>query len=306
MNRSTRPSRPGLTGSSRQSLLLARAGGIVLEASPSSTTAIDLRWTDGDVKEDGFKIERSTDGVSFSQIATVGSGVLSYNDTGLTESVEYYYRVREYLGADDYPYSNIASTWTVPATPTGLTATAISSTQINLAWTDVSTGNTAQSIQRRSPAGSGSYSFIASVGATATSYSDTGLTVATQYEYQVAATNPATQSAWSTAANATTTGGGPPSASWTLDFSTGEPWANGTNYVFSSTASTSRTFVNSSGYVAPCVANLVQQSQAFDNAYWTKTRLNTTGTPAWVDVGVSPDGTTTADKMIEERQRETA
>ena len=293
MNRATRPSRPGLTGSSRQSLLLARAGGIVLEASPSSTTAIDLRWTDGEVKEDGFKIERSTDGVSFTEIATVGSGVLSYNDTGLTESVEYWYRVREYLGSDNFPYSNIASTWTVPATPTGLTATAISSTQINLAWTDVSTGNTAQSIQRRSPAGSGSYSFIASVGATANSYSDTGLTLATQYEYQVAATNPATQSAWSTAANATTTGGGPPSASWTLDFSSGEPWANGTNYVFSSTASTSRTFVNSSGYVAPCVANRWTNSEVI--ASWPTVTISNCNTAA--NSTAAPDGTTTADTV---------
>ena len=197
-------SRPGLTGSSRQSLLLGRAGGIVLEAVPDTTTSTSLRWTDGDLKEDGFKIERSTDGVTFTQITTVGSGVFQYNDTGLTESTEYYYRVREYLGSDDGPYSNVAATWTVPSTPTSLTATATSSSQIDLAWTDVSTGNTGYVIERRSPAGSGTYVQVGTAGATATSYSDTLLTAATQYEYRVAASNPAGLSAYSNAANATT------------------------------------------------------------------------------------------------------
>jgi hypothetical protein len=197
-------SRPGLTGSSRQSLLLGRAGGIVLEAVPDTTTSTSLRWTDGDLKEDGFKIERSTDGVTFTQITTVGSGVFQYNDTGLTESTEYYYRVREYLGSDDGPYSNVAATWTVPSTPTSLTATATSSSQINLAWTDVSTGNTGYVIERRSPAGSGTYVQVGTAGATATSYSDTLLTASTQYEYRVAASNPAGISAYSNAANATT------------------------------------------------------------------------------------------------------
>ena len=197
-------SRPGLTGSSRQSLLLGRAGGIVLEAVPDTTTSTSLRWTDGDLKEDGFKIERSTDGVTFTQITTVGSGVFQYNDTGLTESTEYYYRVREYLGSDDGPYSNVAATWTVPSTPTSLTATATSSSQIDLAWTDVSTGNTGYVIERRSPAGSGTYVQVGTAGATATSYSDTLLTAATQYEYRVAASNPAGLSAYSNADDATT------------------------------------------------------------------------------------------------------
>jgi flagellin-like hook-associated protein FlgL len=45
--------------------------------------------------------------------------------------------------------------------------------------------------------------------------------------------------------------------------------------------------------------NLLLRSEEFDNAYWTKVRLNTTGTPPWVNVAVAPDGTTTAEKMIE-------
>jgi hypothetical protein len=44
--------------------------------------------------------------------------------------------------------------------------------------------------------------------------------------------------------------------------------------------------------------NLLTYSEQFDNAAWTKTGLNTTGTPSWVNVAVAPDGTTTSDKLI--------
>jgi hypothetical protein len=50
--------------------------------------------------------------------------------------------------------------------------------------------------------------------------------------------------------------------------------------------------------IEPSATNLLQRSEEFDNAYWTKTRLNTTGTPPWINVAVAPDGTTTAEKLI--------
>lgn len=46
--------------------------------------------------------------------------------------------------------------------------------------------------------------------------------------------------------------------------------------------------------------NLFLYSEDFSNAYWGKSRLNTTGTPAYVDVETAPDGTLTGDKMIED------
>jgi hypothetical protein len=54
----------------------------------------------------------------------------------------------------------------------------------------------------------------------------------------------------------------------------------------------------------PCIlvegqeTNYLTHSQELDDAVWTKTRLNTSGTPAWVNVGTSPDGTQTAEKLI--------
>jgi len=43
--------------------------------------------------------------------------------------------------------------------------------------------------------------------------------------------------------------------------------------------------------------NLILQSQTFGTT-WTATQLNTTGTPAYLNVATAPDGTTTADKII--------
>jgi hypothetical protein len=51
--------------------------------------------------------------------------------------------------------------------------------------------------------------------------------------------------------------------------------------------------------VEPGATNLLTYSQAFDDASWIKTRLNTTGTPAWVNVGaVTPNNTVTSEKII--------
>jgi hypothetical protein len=48
-----------------------------------------------------------------------------------------------------------------------------------------------------------------------------------------------------------------------------------------------------------CGYNLATFSQDIANAAWTKTNLNITGIPPFSDVAVAPDGTTTADKMID-------
>ena len=50
--------------------------------------------------------------------------------------------------------------------------------------------------------------------------------------------------------------------------------------------------------VEPAATNLLLRSEEFDNASWTKTNLNTTATPPWVNVAVAPNGTTTAEKII--------
>jgi titin len=184
-----------------------------LTATATSSTQINLSWTDV-ANETGFKIERKTGaGGTYSQIGTVGTGVVSYNDTGLTANTNYYYRVRATNAGGDSPYSNEANATTLntsPAAPSGLTATAISTTQINLSWTDNSSNETGFKIERKTGSG-GTYAEIGTVGANITAYSNTGLTEGTNYFYRVRATNTIGDSAYSNEAN-TTTFTNPPNA----------------------------------------------------------------------------------------------
>ncbi|MCD6049166.1 MAG: metallophosphoesterase, partial [Verrucomicrobia bacterium] len=80
-----------------------------LTATPASATQINLAWNDNSGNETGFKIERKTGATgSWSQIATVGAGVETYPNTGLSAAATYYYRVRANNGSNNSAYSNEA------------------------------------------------------------------------------------------------------------------------------------------------------------------------------------------------------
>ncbi|MCI0339069.1 MAG: Ig-like domain-containing protein [Acidobacteria bacterium] len=87
-----------------------------LTAAASSSSQIDLSWTDNSPNENIFRIERSTNGTSFAQIGSVGAGVTTYSDTGLTANTIYYYRVRANNSAGNSAYTNTASA-TTPQSP---------------------------------------------------------------------------------------------------------------------------------------------------------------------------------------------
>src|SRR5207245_2666065 len=107
---------------------------------------------------------------------------------------------------------------TQPAAPTSLTATTASSTQINPTWTDNSNNEDGFRIERCQGAGCANFAEIATVAANVVSYSDTGLTAATTYQYRVRAYNTGGNSAYSNTATATTsaTATPPPPAPYSL------------------------------------------------------------------------------------------
>ena len=181
-----------------------------LTATAVSSTQINLAWTDNASNETGFAIERSPDGTTFAPLATVSANVTTYQNTGLTASTTYHYRVRATNGVGPSAWSNVANaqtTGTAPAAPASLTATAVSSTQINLAWTDNASNETGFAIER-SPDGT-TFTPLATVSANVTTYQNTGLTASTTYHYRVRATNGVGPSGWSNVANAQTTGTAP-------------------------------------------------------------------------------------------------
>lgn len=181
----------------------------------------------------------------------------------------------------------------------GLTATAVSSSQINLAWNADATafpnGATYYDIER-SVDGLGSWASIATVSIPTTTYSDTGLPASTTRYYRVTAYNKFGGGLASASANATTQAGSL-SPSWSLDFSSGTPSG------YTLTRASSGTYVDSSGYIASQASgtsgnsaarlthnssgtrlgllveesrtNLLQRSSEFFNAYWNNAN-NTT------------------------------
>src|SRR5207244_18155 len=80
-----------------------------LSASALSSSQINLTWQDNSGNETGFRIERAgSSSGPWSQIATVGAGVKSYANAGLSGGTTYYYRVRAYNSRGSSSYSNTA------------------------------------------------------------------------------------------------------------------------------------------------------------------------------------------------------
>lgn len=80
-----------------------------LRATSTVARRIDLSWTDNSTNESGFRIERSINGYSFSQIATVGANVNTFADVNRRSGRTYTYRVRAYNATAKSAYSNTAS-----------------------------------------------------------------------------------------------------------------------------------------------------------------------------------------------------
>ena len=178
-----------------------------LTATAVSGTQINLAWTDNATNEVGYRLERCS-GVgcsNFLEIATVGAGVTTYQNTGLIAGTSYGYRVRAYTAAATSDYSNPASATPplAPAAPSGLTATPVSGTEIDLAWTDNATNEDGFKIDRCQVVGCTSFLEIATLGANVTTYQNIGLTVGTSYTYRVRAYNVGGSSGPSNAVSAT-------------------------------------------------------------------------------------------------------
>ncbi len=71
-----------------------RYKGVIVEE--KAQEKLTLHWSDNSDNEDGFQIERSTDGVSFALIATVARNVTTFTDTIEGRSTDYWYRVNAY------------------------------------------------------------------------------------------------------------------------------------------------------------------------------------------------------------------
>lgn len=133
-----------------------------------------------------------------------GNGItMVFNTSTLTAGVAFI--GDDGSGTDRDVWFTTSSVLVAPSAPTGLSATASTTTQIDLSWNSAA-GATSYVLYRDTNSG---FTATTTVTTTAlTSYSDTGLTASTQYYYKVVAVNVAGTSTLSSAVNATTLSAG--------------------------------------------------------------------------------------------------
>jgi archaellum component FlaG (FlaF/FlaG flagellin family) len=170
-----------------------------------SSSSIKVSWTDNSNNEASFLVYR-WDGSNWVQIGAVGANVTTYTDTGLQPSTTYFHTVcaQNSAGtncASTYSTATTQSTFTVPAAPSGLSATPLSSSSIKVFWADNSSNETAFIVYRWNGT---TWVQIATVGANVTSYTNSGLQSSTTYFHTVCAQNSVGTNCASTYSTATT------------------------------------------------------------------------------------------------------
>jgi chitodextrinase len=155
-----------------------------LTAMASSPTQVNLTWSasSDDVGVTGYKVYRN--GVFLASSATT-----SYSDTSAQAATTYSYAVYAYDAAGNIsPASNTATVTTPnqgdtqpPSTPGGLTATAATASQVNLAWSVATddVGVAGYTIYRNGAA------IATTSGPNATTYTDVSVAPSTTYTYTV-------------------------------------------------------------------------------------------------------------------------
>lgn len=103
----------GTASATTYATLVAPTG---LTVTPFGATEVQISWSDSNVGESGFSLERSPDGTTgWAEVATPAASPAT--DSGLTPETEYWYRVRAYReGSIEYgPYSSVGSGETLVA-----------------------------------------------------------------------------------------------------------------------------------------------------------------------------------------------
>ncbi len=159
-----------------------------LTATGIATNQINLTWIDNSTNEDGFNLERSTNGGNYSFLAMLAAGVTNCSDTGLSAGTTYFYRVQAFRSCwGNSAYSAPASAATLlppaPVTPVGLVAIP-GNGKINLSWL-ASAGAGSYNLKRSTSSGSETNL----LNTTGTNYTDTGVVNGTTYYYVVSSLN---------------------------------------------------------------------------------------------------------------------
>lgn len=174
-----------------------------------SASEIDLAWTNpsGSLTDNHVYIYAGAACGGSPTSVDLASVQTSYADTGLTPSTAYSYTITASTAGGEGAPTACGTNTTFngpPSAPTGLTATPISTTEIDLAWTNPGGSLTDNHVRIFAGAACGGSATPVDLGSVQTSYSDTSLSPSTAYSYKVTASTSGGESSPSSCATATT------------------------------------------------------------------------------------------------------
>jgi len=215
-------------------------------------TAIDLSWT-ANTESDlaGYKIYQSTtSGSDYTVIATVGK-TTQYQDGLVQSNITYYYAITALdLSNNESEKSSEVSVKTStapPSAPAGLSASSVTADSAQISWSSVSDA-TSYTLSYGTDT---SASNVGTVGTTETSYSLADLTSNTTYYIKILASNSGGSSAYSDAANFTTTLVGATTTTTTSTTTTTVPGATTTTVPGATTTTTTSTTTSTTTTTVP-------------------------------------------------------
>ena len=158
-----------------------------------SITSLDinklvLNWRDTS-GETGYRVERSTNNVSWTILTTVGVNIPSYLDSTVSVNTVYYYRLTPTSSLGD-SLAMVASASTRLSAVTGQAFDSVASNQMVFHWTDIA-NETSYRVERS--ADGTTFTTLATVGANVTTYTDNGVTPVNEYYYRVIGVNSLTE-----------------------------------------------------------------------------------------------------------------
>jgi titin len=163
---------------------------IILPPSDLILTALNdqvmqLSWSDNCLFEAGQELWRQAGAGSFAFLDSLNTDVTAYNDSSLTYSESYSYKLRSFTIQNVSAFSDSVSGVTVFPAPSNLSADVLNDHQVELTWDDNCGFEDGYEIQQLE--GAGEWEIIDSVQANGSMYTISGLTYGVSYEFKVKA-----------------------------------------------------------------------------------------------------------------------